>query len=331
MKMNLLKLAAIVALSSTITSCRLAYQVFTVQPAEKTMMDSAFVYHNDDVAIGYHLWANGGVMDYYVHNKTDKPIYINWDRSHFILNKLSRDYYGKNQDCIYDNLTEVVKTKKVKAPKPAKTKKVDSTATKAVATTDTATAAKPVRAKKVKATKNKSDSTAAKVESTTAEAAEPAKKSSIKKNNRKLIFSGSVQHSNQISARSKSVVEIPPHARVLSSDFTFVTDVQNDKKLKLGLFRSKRSLLYDAENSPYKFRNYVTYSFTNNFTTAKVIDNEFYVSEITSLSRSKFLGQKVRAKRVTSSLNKKQFLYDLPYFNNAAFFIRNPEFIKLGK
>lgn len=322
--MNLLKLAAIVALSSTITSCRLAYQVFTVQPAEKTMMDSAFVYTNDDVAIGYHLWANGGVMDYYVHNKTDKPIYINWDRSHFILNKLSRDYYGKNQDCVYDNLTEVVKTKKVKAAKPAKSEKVDSTATKAVASVTDTAAAKPVKAKKVKAAKNKSDSTAA---ATT----EPAKKSGIKKNSRNLVYSGSVQHSNQISARSKSVVEIPPHARVLSSDFTFVTDVQNDKKLKLGLFRSKRSLLYDAENSPYKFRNYITYSFTNNFTAAKVIDNEFYVSEITSLSRGKFLGQKVRAKRITSSLNKKQFLFDLPYFNNAAFFIRNPEFIKLGK
>lgn len=315
MKTNVLKFAGILLLTTTLTSCKLAYQVFTVQPTEKTVVDSAFVFSNGDLEIGYSFWANGGVMDYYILNKTDKPIYINWDRSHFVLNTFSRDYYGKNQNFTYDNLTEVVKLKKVKAPKAPKAAKMDSTAVAKADSTAVLAAAAPAP---VEADKAKKDTTK-----------KEAKKKAPKR--RKIVYSGSVQHSNQLDARAKAVVEIPGNARVLSSDFNFIDDVQNDKKLKLGMFRCKRSKLYDQSESPYKLRNYITYSFSNNFTGAKVVDNEFYVSEITSLTANKFLGQRVKTKRITSSLNKRQFLFDLPYYSKSAFFVRNPEFIKIIK
>ncbi len=301
MKTSALKITFIIALAVATTSCNLSYQVFTVQPTAATKVSDSLVFSNADVEIGYSFWANGGAMDYYIHNKTNKPIYVNWDRSHFVLNGYSRDYFGKNQNFAYNNLTEVVKTKKAAASKPAKKDSVVAM----VSTSDTTAALAPKAAEPVKAVK-------------------PAKKG-------KLVFTGSVQQSNQLNGgRAKQVVEIPPNARVISTDFDMVSDVQNDKKLKLGLHR-KRSLTYSEGASPYTFRNYVTYSFSNNFTGAKVIDNGFYVSEITSLTRSKFLGQRVKAKRITSELNKKQFLYDLPYYNKGAFFVRNPAYFKLQK
>lgn len=256
MKKNLLQLALITGLAASLSSCHMAYQVFTVSPEADTKVDSNLVFTNEDIEIGYNFWSNGGTMDYYVFNKTDRPIYLNWDRSHFIINDCSRDYYGKLSNIEYNNFKILKKTK------------------------------------------------------------------------RKVTYSGTTQVSTQYSTRPKNVVEIPPMSKVLSSDFDFVNDVFNHKKLKLGL-KSKRTLNMDSANAaPVRFRNYLTYSYTNNFTNAKVIDNHFAVSAITSLTASKFLGQRVKAKNIKTTLNNKSFMYETPYFNKSAFFVRNPLFIK---
>jgi hypothetical protein len=250
---------AFVALAAMFfSSCKLAYQVFEVSPTATTTVDSNFVFQNSDVEIGYNFWTNGGKMGYYVYNKTDKPIYVNWDRSHFVLNNVSRDHYAVPRDLYFDNVSIVRKTK------------------------------------------------------------------------RRVYYEGTEQLSKQTSYQNKTVVEVPPMSKVLSDEFTFVNNVYDTKKLHLGCKR-KRSMSFAQDTTPVAFRNYVTYSFANNFQDAKVVDNGFYVSKITSLTRSKFLGQRVRAKKLGAAFNSKVFLNQLPYYSKSSFFVDNPLLLKIKK
>lgn len=51
------------------------------------------------------------------------------------------------------------------------------------------------------------------------------------------------------------------------------------------------TLNYTKENSPYRFRNFLTYSTDEKFTTEKRIDNEFYVSRFVQMGAWKFFGK----------------------------------------
>ncbi len=49
--------------------------------------------------------------------------------------------------------------------------------------------------------------------------------------------------------------------------------------------------LFEYENSPLKFRNYITYSKKEDFTDSKSIDNEFFVQKYTQMSDINFFGK----------------------------------------
>ncbi len=46
----------------------------------------SFVYESDTIKITYNFWENGGMLNFTIFNKLDKPFYINWGSSSFIYN-----------------------------------------------------------------------------------------------------------------------------------------------------------------------------------------------------------------------------------------------------
>ncbi len=57
-----------------------------------------------------------------------------------------------------------------------------------------------------------------------------------------------------------------------------------------GSFRAF-TLTYNKENSPYRFRNFITYSFDEKFATEKSFDNEFYVKRFVQMRSMQFFGR----------------------------------------
>ena len=53
-----------------------------------------WVYEDDTVKITYYFWAKNGIMAFYVYNKLDKPIYIDWKNSSFILEGKKLNYWN---------------------------------------------------------------------------------------------------------------------------------------------------------------------------------------------------------------------------------------------
>jgi hypothetical protein len=84
------------------TSCATTfYQVYKAIPSEKMIVsDNSLIYEDVYCKVIYNLWSEGGNVGFVFYNKTDSDIFLNLEKSFFILNGVSYDYY---KDRTYTN------------------------------------------------------------------------------------------------------------------------------------------------------------------------------------------------------------------------------------
>jgi hypothetical protein len=98
-RFNVLSLIVIALIFS---SCSKVFKVAQVESSDGlTIKDDRYVFENDTVKIIYDFWDEEGAMRYAIENKLDKPITIDWSKSHLV-------YRGENLP--YWTNTEMVKT-----------------------------------------------------------------------------------------------------------------------------------------------------------------------------------------------------------------------------
>jgi len=78
-------------------SCSPIYQVFEVSSSDVKSIDKSVVFENKEVKISYNFWSNGGRAYFKFTNKTDSELYIDWDKSHFIYNGISYEYWDDEE------------------------------------------------------------------------------------------------------------------------------------------------------------------------------------------------------------------------------------------
>lgn len=90
LKLNLIVLAVLL-----LSACNpYYYQVYQAIPTtDLTIEQNVLVYEDENCEVVYNLWAEGGNIGFSFYNKTDQDIYLNKDKSFFILNGLAQDYY----------------------------------------------------------------------------------------------------------------------------------------------------------------------------------------------------------------------------------------------
>lgn len=86
------KLLAYVAIIIAFYSCTAA-KVLTVSSENVPLKNSTFVSENEMVKITYHFWADNGIMNFDIYNKTNEPIYFDWKNSAFIPNDQMVSYW----------------------------------------------------------------------------------------------------------------------------------------------------------------------------------------------------------------------------------------------
>lgn len=100
-------IAGMLALA-TFQSCTTRYyQVLTTASDDAVDRNGQPVFENSDLRILYDFWASGGRMGFVVENKLDKPILIDWNRSHLVYNGFSFDYWNDSESIItmHESLT----------------------------------------------------------------------------------------------------------------------------------------------------------------------------------------------------------------------------------
>jgi hypothetical protein len=81
---------------------------------------------------------------------------------------------------------------------------------------------------------------------------------------------------------------------------------------------------YTSSTTPARFRNFLTYSFNENFSTEKFIENEFIISKHTQMSTKNFFGKATKVKITAKTFGKKSKakvkVYDSPYKSGTSFY-----------
>jgi hypothetical protein len=85
-----------VILLIVVSSCKSVsyYQVYKAQPVEKVAnKGNALVYEDENVMVSYDLFNEGGDIGFKIQNLSNDDIYLNLERSYFILNGIANRYY----------------------------------------------------------------------------------------------------------------------------------------------------------------------------------------------------------------------------------------------
>jgi hypothetical protein len=79
----------------TFASCGSYIQVIDTQTTNCKTVGDTHYFENDSVKITYNFWGLHGNMAFSVFNKTDKPLYVNWKNSSFIVSGEKYDYWSE--------------------------------------------------------------------------------------------------------------------------------------------------------------------------------------------------------------------------------------------
>ncbi|HOK37052.1 MAG TPA: hypothetical protein P5538_00360 [Bacteroidales bacterium] len=93
----------------------------------------------------------------------------------------------------------------------------------------------------------------------------------------------------EISFNEERIICLPPHSKKIIQGFEL--QQQPIRDCRLYRFPKKTeitSIEFDKENSPITFRNRICYSFKEDFTVSKYIEDSFYIKKITNLPSTEF-------------------------------------------
>ncbi len=91
------KILTAVMLSLALFGCKSYVQVINTNSSIKTNDEGFYVYENDTLKITYRFWKDKGIMSFTIHNKADKPIYVDWKKSSYIDNSVKLNYWVDEQ------------------------------------------------------------------------------------------------------------------------------------------------------------------------------------------------------------------------------------------
>jgi len=91
--------------------------------------------------------------------------------------------------------------------------------------------------------------------------------------------------------KDKPVYEIPPQSFIVINYFNLIDSKYVNCKLFNGKLSPVPSIKFPTDSTPIKFRNYLTYSTTPNIDNPQVIENSFWVDEISYMRDQDFLGK----------------------------------------
>ena len=114
-----IKIFLISIIAAFLSSCSSPsfFQLYNVTPVEKMVSNSDYlIYEDENCRVLYNLWGQGGNIGFRLFNKTDKNIFLNLDKSFFVLNETAYNYY-KNRIFTSSKSTGITSSKETTASK----------------------------------------------------------------------------------------------------------------------------------------------------------------------------------------------------------------------
>ena len=266
MKHNYFSLLCVAILFSSCAQTYHFVQVFeTKSSSEEALVkpqDGDFEFEDENCVILYSFWAERGDASFAIINKTNQIMYVDLSKSFFIRNGIANDYYKER--AWSETLTN---TSGTQATTSAAVSGNLSYSYGASATylgdfgNMPLTSANPIL-------------TSANVQRT---------------ESRGLFYSTAlansyaISKSATISEKEQKIIALPPHAMKIVAKYAITDVLVSD--CDLDRFPSEKAeIIFNENNSPLKFANYVTYRIGDSEQDI-VMENNFYVSKITNYAR----------------------------------------------
>lgn len=204
------------------------FQIMEIQSPDCRMIKDSYVTENDTMRIVYMFWAKNGIMELFVHNKINHPIYIDWKKCSFIYGTAKNDFWNENITISSSALSSTESYYNIF--KKSYIQLYSTTETNAI--------------------------------------------TQIVKPERITFIPPQTTVSHAFNNLFSDDISLPPVEPTALKDT--IIKKTDEYIIKQSLVLKK----YSANESPIKFRSYITYSLNENFSPEYYIDNHFYISRI---------------------------------------------------
>jgi len=199
-------------------------QVVYISPVSQDVQKKSNLYEfeNADVLVEYTFWAQNGVMGFLIYNKTDKPIYFDWEKSSMIYDGKRNPYYTNKTTSNYDSYGYSYGYSWL----------------------------------------------------------DPFWESTVN------TVSFNHTKTNETTVKEERITFIPPHSYITNAYYNLLNSMNfflNKKANKLTKIND-RSVYINKPHDNISFRNFLTYSSTENFVSESYIDNEFGINKIVTMN-----------------------------------------------
>lgn len=247
------------------------FQVIKTTAEDLQIIDKYLVYEDENCRLLYNLWMEGGNIGFVFENKTNKTIHVNLAETFFIMNGICYDYY-KNRS--YTHSSSVAMTR-------GSTFSVSTGAyTSAGAVMSQNTTQSSIYGNNFGFISRTDGSTLA-IGMTQANSRH-AQSISTQNN--------TVSKGTSITYHDSPVISVAPHSAKIISEFNILKErFKNCETIRHP--KDISSLAFTKENSPYQFRNFITYCLDSDCTAPLHINNTFFVSQISNMKEADFVKQ----------------------------------------
>jgi len=274
-------------------------QVFRTEPLNLSKVKDFYVFENDTVRIVYYFWNEDGIMAFNIYNKSDKPIYVDWKKSTFITNSSKSNYWsdkttikgawGNSSSAYSDVFATLSNSSKMISERQTKVDKSGIIDTKSQSNT----------------------TNIASLEGTG------------------TSYINTQGWSHMTVSKQERITFIPPRS-FINNSIAYKIQTDSYHEWESGYTQTKEALSSDPKktttissktftktNTPLDFRNFLTLSFKEDFSSEFYIDNEFYIKEILAVDKRHFFLYK------TDKSNNTVSIEILPkYINGVDFYVK---------
>jgi hypothetical protein len=259
----------ILLLSAIVSSCTSTqyFQLFKTTSSNLKESQGKLYYEDDHVKIYYNLWAENGNPGFIFYNNTDSVITLNKDMSFYIQNGLSYDYFQNRTYTVSSNSTNL-------NSQTFTNSKSSSNGTTSSTTNGRSTSGINSSYNGMSVNSISNSSTAGTQRST----------SNTQSNS--MNQGTSLSRGVSISVDEQNKIKIAPHSGKVIGEFSIVNSRFNNCDLiKFPQPKKVSSLKFTEQESPVQFSNIISYDLNGK---SNIIQNSFFVNEISNLSRSDF-------------------------------------------
>lgn len=255
---------AIACVAFVLQSCGTYYdyiQMLATKPIHQSapisQVNGGVLYEDENCAVFYKFWSDGGDAGFEFYNKTDKIIYLDLSKTFFIKNGVAYDYY--------QDLT-VTETKSSNTS-ISHTQGYNLSATRSYSASISQYYTGNFGAKPLTQYYPKASS-----------ATLGASKSYGAMSFGASTTTSMIGHSTSVSTSNSSILAIPPKSSKFVENFSIILEEIVSCDLKYYPEESDR-ITFTAETSPITFSNYISFKIGED-SELQSIKNEFYVCEI---------------------------------------------------